>query len=201
MNRIFVASLVICWLALATPAWAHAPIMGIGGVFGGLLHALLIPEHGMSLVALGLVLGRLERPKRRMGILIFTAAVTCGLAATTFLHDTTFAADVLVLTMGLLGLLTAVSFGPPLLAWPLAAVAGVALALDSRPEVTETDEVIRMLIGSGLGAVIALAIVTEGSVFLKGNLARIAMRVLGSWIAAGAILVLALRIAPRSATG
>jgi hypothetical protein len=45
-------------LLLTTPAFAHAPIMGIGGVVGGVLHALLIPEHGASLVALGIVLGR-----------------------------------------------------------------------------------------------------------------------------------------------
>lgn len=42
------AILPICLLVLATPAWAHSPIMGIGGVFGGMLHAPLTPEHGMS---------------------------------------------------------------------------------------------------------------------------------------------------------
>ena len=42
--------------------------MGIGGVVGGVLHALLIPEHGLSLLALGLVLGQMEQSARRTGI-------------------------------------------------------------------------------------------------------------------------------------
>src|SRR6185295_2074918 len=79
MKQILRIALVACLLALTTPAWAHAPIMGIHGVFGGLLHALLIPEHGASLVALGLVLGRQQRPARRAGLLIFTAALAGGL--------------------------------------------------------------------------------------------------------------------------
>jgi hydrogenase/urease accessory protein HupE len=48
--------LVAVLLASTTPALAHSPIMGIGGVLGGILHALLIPEHGLSLLALGLAL-------------------------------------------------------------------------------------------------------------------------------------------------
>ena len=54
-------------LASTTPAFAHSPIMGIGGVLGGVLHALLIPEHGLSLLALGLVLGQQEQSARRTG--------------------------------------------------------------------------------------------------------------------------------------
>ena len=56
------------------------------------------------------------------------------------------------------------------------------------------DEVARMLIGSGIGAAVALAIVAEGSVFLKGDTRFIVARVAGSWIAAIAILVLSLRV-------
>jgi hypothetical protein len=78
MNRLFTLALLTCLLALTTPAFAHAPIMGVGGVLGGFLHALLIPEHGMSLVALGLALGRQEALARRYGLLMFTAAVTAG---------------------------------------------------------------------------------------------------------------------------
>ena len=83
MNAVFRAALVVCFLVLATPAFAHAPIMGIGGVFGGVLHALLVPEHGLSLVALGLVLGRQEPAARHSGMLIFVVTLTCGLVAAT----------------------------------------------------------------------------------------------------------------------
>jgi len=199
MNTLLRALLPIGLLALTTLAWAHSPIMGIGGVFGGMLHALLIPEHGLSL--LGIALG-LERPAAsRSGMLIFVAALVAGLAVTAFIAEPALAADILLAATGILGLLIAAAWVPPVVAWPLAAIAGVAFALDSRPEVTATDEIIRMLIGTGIGAAIALAIVAVGSTFLRGNAARIVLRVLGSWVAAIAILDLSLRIATRLATG
>jgi hypothetical protein len=201
MNTVLRALLPIGLLVLATPAWAHSPIMGIGGVFGGMLHALLIPEHGLSLLALGIALG-LERPAAsRSGMLIFVAALVAGLAVTAFIAEPALAADVLLAATGILGLLIAAAWVPPVVAWPLAGIAGVAFALDSRPEVTATDEIIRMLIGTGIGAAIALAIVAVGSTFLQGNVSRIVLRVLGSWVAAIAILDLSLRIATRLATG
>jgi HupE/UreJ protein len=194
-------TVVICLLMLTTPAWAHAPVMGIRGVLGGVLHALLIPEHGASLLALGLVLGRQQQRARRSGLLMFAAALTCGLVATGFAIEATLASDILLVATGILGLLIAAAWGPPVLAWPLAVVAGLAFALDSAPEATSTDENIRMLIGSGLGAIVALALVAEGAGILRGDTQPIVARVLGSWIAATAILVLALRIATRTATG
>jgi hypothetical protein len=125
----------------------------------------------------------------------------CGLVSAVFIVEATLAVDVLLVTMGILGLLTAAAWGPPLLSWVLAVLVGLTLALDSRPEVTTSEEMVRMLIGSGLVAAVLLAIVAEGSTFLQGNVLRIAARVVGSWIAAGAILVLSLRIATRIATG
>src|SRR5262245_16257389 len=200
MNLFYRAASVIWGLVVAIPAHAHAPIMGIGGVPGGMLHALLIPEHGASLFALGLVLGRQERAARRSGLLIFGAALVAGLVATGLGLTPALATDALLIAMGILGLLIALAWGPPLLAWTLAALAGLTFALDSAPDATGTDEIVRMLIGSGIGAALVLVIVAEVSVFLRGNALRIVMRVLGSWIAASAILVLALRIATRFAT-
>jgi HupE / UreJ protein len=201
MNTLLRAILLVCLLVLATPALAHSPIMGIGGVFGGMLHALLIPEHGLGLLALGLALGRQETMASRSGLLIFMAALTGGLIVTAFIAEPAFAADILLAAAGILGLLVAAAWVPPVVAWPLAAIAGIAFALDSRPEVTSTEESIRMLIGTGVGGMIALAIVAVGSAFLQGNVTRVVLRVLGSWIAAIAILDLSLRVVTRMATG
>ena len=101
----------------------------------------------------------------------------------------------------MLGLLVAAAWMPPSLGLPLAAVAGLTMALDSRPEGTSTAEAIAMLIGSGLGAAVALAVIAEGSVLVRGRAQLIVARVAGSWIAAIAILVLALRIVTRMALG
>ena len=105
MSRILFAIVLAYFLLAAEPALAHAPLMGIGGVVGGVLHAVLIPEHGMSLVALGLVMGRQERPARRSGELIFLAALFLGLIAATPKIEQTLATDVLIATIGIMGLL------------------------------------------------------------------------------------------------
>ena len=200
MNRTRL-SVAFIGLLLSTPASAHAPIMGIGGVPGGVLHALLIPEHGLSLVALGLVLGRQQQLVRHTGMLIFFGALACGLVAAALIKEEALAADALVVATGMLGLLVAAAWMPPSLGLPLAAVAGLTMALDSRPEGTSTAEAIAMLIGSGLGAAVALAVIAEGSVLVRGRAQLIVARVAGSWIAAIAILVLALRIVTRMAIG
>jgi hypothetical protein len=200
MTMLFRTALLLS-LALTTPAFAHAPIMGIGGVVGGVLHAVLIPEHGLSLLALGLVLGRQQPTTRRLGFSVFAVALICGLTAAALTGEETLAGDALVLVAGLLGLLVAAAWMPPFLGLPLAAIAGLTIALDSRPDGTSTAEAIRMLIGSGLGAIVALVVVAEGSVLLRSHTQFIVARVAGSWIAAISILVLSLRIVTRVATG
>jgi hypothetical protein len=193
--------LVVVLLASTTPALAHSPIMGIGGVPGGALHALLIPEHGLSLLALGLALGQQKQSARRAGILIYVAALICGLVAAGFAVGESLAADVLLAATGILGLLVVAMWTPAYLVWALAAIAGLTIALDSRPEVASNAEAIRMLLGSGLGAAASLAIVAEVSFLLRSNAQRIVARVVGSWITAIAILVLSLRIVTQMTVG
>jgi hypothetical protein len=205
MKELVLGTLLACLLmvspAWVSQAWAHAPIMGIGGVLGGALHALLIPEHGMSLVALGVFLGREQPVARRREALIFTAALVCGLVVIAVIGEAALATDVLLLATAILGLLIAVDWAPPVLGWLLAATIGVALALDSPPEVSSAGEAIRMLVGSGLGAAIAIVALVEAAGWYRAKGPLVVLRVLGSWIAAIAILVLALRIATRIATG
>jgi urease accessory protein len=202
MTRFFCTALVACLFASTTPALAHAPLMGIGGVFGGVIHALLVPEHGLTLLALGLVLGRQKQDARRLGMLLFVSILTCGLVAAALIgEDTLAAADLLLLATCSLGLLIAVTWMPPRLVLCLAAVAGLMFALDSKPDGTSATETARMLIGSGIGAAIALALVAEGAVHLRGHVLLIAARVAGSWIAAIGIMVLSLRIVTRMTIG
>lgn len=201
MTRLFCAALVACLFASTMPALAHAPLMGIDGVFGGVIHALLVPEHGLTLVALGLVLGRQKQDARRLGMSTFVAILTCGLVAAALIGEETLAADLLLLATSTLGLLIAATWMPPGLVLCLAAVAGLMFALDSKPDGTSAAESTRMLIGSGLGAAIVLALVAEGTVYLRGHILLIAARVVGSWIAAIGIMVLSLRIVTRMTIG
>ena len=84
---------------------------------------------------------------------------------------------------------------PALVSAPLSLVVGASLGLDSPPEVIAISAATFMLIGTGIGACLIVAIVVAGASYLTLAWQRIGMRILGSWIAASAILVLALRFA------
>ncbi len=180
----------------AGPALAHPPPLGIPGFFGGVLHPLFVPAHLMAIVALGLLIGQQAGRWGRVVPAEFVAALIAGLVALTF-GIAPRDADVVALTLAAAcGLMSA--FGrslPQLVGYVLAALIGFAVALDSPPDVISVREANLMLIGTGLGATVLLIAVTEASLRLARQWQRIAVRTCGSWIAASAILVLALRLA------
>ena len=165
----------------------------------GLLQPLMLPAHALALLAFGLLIGQQRVPWRLLALAAFVAGLAGGLAAIALAVGQTPAADVLLAAAGLAGLLVAIGRPPPALACVLlAAVAGMALGLDSPPEAISIAVATTMLIGTALGASLALALVVAGASYVgaqKWAAPRIGMRVLGSWIAASALLVRALRFA------
>ncbi len=166
----------------------------------GLLHPLALPAHALALLALGLLIGQQQARRRPLLSAAFIAGLAAGLSAIALAVGQTPAADVLLAAGGLAGILVAIGRPLPALACALlAAVVGVALGLDSPPDAISIAAGTIMLIGTGLGASLMLAIVVGGAGWLVGAqdkaVPRIGMRILGSWVAASAMLVLALRFA------
>lgn len=187
-------ALVVVMLLVAQPAWAHAPIPGVGGFAGGLLHPILVPSHGLSLLALGLYIG--QQREHRIALAIFATTLIAGLTAIELAAGETPAEIVLLAVTGILGVLLAAAWSLPRpLGWVVAAIAGGALALDSPPDATTLEEGNLMLLGTAVGACAGLAAVTIGTSLAKDTWNMLGVRVLGSWIAASAILVLALALA------
>jgi hydrogenase/urease accessory protein HupE len=168
----------------------------MSSLVGGLLHPLAVPAHAVALLALGLLIGQQRAGRRRAPLLAFIAGLGAGLVAITFAVEATSAADVLLAAAAVTGLLVALARPMPALACaPLAVVTGTALGLDSPPEVIAISAATVMLIGTGLGACLALAVIAVCTSRLTREWQRIGVRILGSWLAASAILVLALRFA------
>jgi urease accessory protein len=165
-------------------------------LLGGLLHPLAVPAHAIALLALGLLIAQQRLRARIAAIVLFVAALVAGLGAIVGGIGPTSALDVLLAATALTGLLVALARPmPALVSAPLAVVIGGALGLDSPPEVLAISDATIMLIGTGIGAALALAVVVVCASYLTLAWQRIGMRILGSWIAASAILVLALRFA------
>ena len=164
----------------------------MSGLVGGLLHPLAVPAHVLVLLAIGLLIG--QQHGRLVPLAAFFAGLAAGLAALALAVATTSAANVVLAAATLFALLVALAYPmPPLVSVPLVAIAGIALGLDSPPEAISIAAAIAMLIGTGIGASLAVAVIAAGTSWFTRPWQQIGVRILGSWIAASAILVLALR--------
>jgi hypothetical protein len=178
------------------PALALTPIEGLGGLYGGFLHPVMTPTHGLALLGLGLLIGQQPAGKRLLPLILFGLALAAGLIALAFAVGETPASDVLLAGVAISGALVAAAFPLPLLVVGLLAVVmGAAIGLDSPPEVISYQEALVMLIGTGFGGSIALGLVVGGAARMARDWQRIGVRVLGSWTAASALLAIAVRFA------
>jgi urease accessory protein len=188
-------TLVVALVLSVQPAFAHDIIPGVGGFSGGMLHALLVPAHLMALLGLALLVGRTNG--RLISELSFAAALIGGLGAIAFGAGETPAPLVLLGVSALCGALVASELSiPSPVGWLMAVVAGLAVGLDSPPDAISIRDAYVMMAGVWVGAVLVLMIVAEAAARVTRRWQLIGVRVLGSWIAASAILVLALRLAP-----
>jgi urease accessory protein len=174
--------------------FAHAPLPGVGGFGGGILHPILVPAHALVLIALGLHLG--AQPRARMvSLVLFAFSLAAGLTAIAFAVGETPAGKVLLAATLVFGALIAADWAlPKLLTALLAATTGVALGLDSPPQAMTIAEGNLMLAGTGLGACALLSLAMLVAGFAHAGWPRIALRIAGSWLATIALLVLAVAL-------
>lgn len=190
------ALVVLVLMSMTEPALAHPPPLGIPGFPGGLLHPLLVPSHLLAILALGLLAGQQAPGWGRAVPGAFIIALLVGLMVLTLGVAPRGVEFVLLALATASGALAALARPlPEVWGCVLAVVTGFAVALDSPPEVISVREANLMLIGTGFGGTILMVVAVEAASRLTRSWARIAARILGSWIAACAILVLALRLA------
>jgi urease accessory protein len=165
----------------------------MSGLVGGIVLALG-PAHLVALIGPALLAGRAGFWQRAAVVAAFAVGLAAGLGALAAGIGETPAGDVLMVAAALCGLAAAMALPvPPAITAALAVVVGLAGGLDSPPDAITLREVVVSLIGTACGGIAAFAPLVAAT----GRLARmwqgIVLRVAGSWIAAIAILVLALR--------
>jgi len=155
----------------------------------GLLNPILSPAHALTLVVLGLLVGQQES---RISLLAFAIGLAPGLSAIALAVGETPARTVLLADAALIGAMVAAAWTPPkVVVWIVAAVAGAALALDSPPQAVTIIEGYATLAGTAAGASAILLVAAVAAGQAKPGWQRLGVRILGSWIAASAILALA----------
>lgn len=176
-------------------ALAHSPIAGLNHFYNGVLHPALVPAHALAIAALSLYCTGLQAEQLRRTLAAFLIGTAAGLIIGHTLRLEMGADKVLLAGAGLAGLLVAAaarSAGPWLSA--LALALGTCLGVDSAPDQgLEALDAALLLVGQAVG----VALLASFAIWCAGSLASrawqpIARRVLGSWIAACALMVLAL---------
>jgi urease accessory protein len=195
MRQWWAASVAVV-IGLSNKAQAHSVVAGVNGFPGGLLHPLLEPAHALSLVALGLMVAQQRAAHRTPLMFLFAAALLAAILLVAAAFAVSEAGTVLLACGGFAGLLVAVGRPMPMVvSGTLIVIAGLALELDSVPAIISTQETLLALSGTALAAWLALMLVAGSTLDLQREWQRIAVRILGSWAAASALLVLTLRLA------
>ncbi len=185
----------------AAPAAAHTITPGTSGFTDGLHHPFGQAAHIMMILGAGLLLGQREIAAWRGPLYGCLAGLAAGLAGGPLLIapalEPRLTLALLLLAVLLGGL---VALARPLPAAPftaLLALAGLGLGLDSAPE-GSLQQILAALFGSGFAVIFALLNVTMLAYSAGSNARRpwqmIGVRIVGSWIAAAGIMVLALQL-------
>lgn len=192
--RIRTAAFAVLAIALSGGA-AHAHgFVGGAGFLNGALHPLVVPAHALSLLAFGLMTG--QQACRVPLTILFPATLVAGIL---MIVSAAFPLDLVPMLLlacaAAAGLLTALARPLPVIV-PAAILAAGAMALiiDSVPSVISKSETILALGGTIFTATSMLALTAYAATKLTRDWQRIGVRIVGSWTAASALLVLALQL-------
>jgi len=186
---------LVCMLALAVPepVLAHSPIKGIGNFYNGLLHPLFVPAHLLLLIALGLFIGQKGMYENRAAFAVFLVTTAIGLIGAWFSVGGEM--DIVLLSAAaIIGLLLASNLSIGLyFSAIIAALVGLLVGIDSAQETLSGTVKLVTLFGSGVGInLLLLYSMGFADYFNKKPWQKIGVRVIGSWVAASSLLVLAL---------
>ena len=183
--------LVVCIVAVPSPAHAHMMNTGFGPFYDGLTHLFVTPEDLLPAIALALLAG-LRGPAAGRAVLWsmplawFTG---CAVVAAAGIDVTTQAVS--GVTTFLVGALVAADL--PL---PIAAAVSVAIALGlvsgtvNGVELANARASSMTAVGIAAALFVLVALVAGHAASIRAPWARVAIRVAGSWIAAIGLLTL-----------
>lgn len=177
----------------SAPAFAH-PMQGVGDFYDGMLHPIITLETVLPLIAFSLLAGQQRREAAIALLPAFPIALIVGAWIATLGNIPSYVGIALLVQTAILGLLVAVS--RPLSVWilvPLSAVLGISVGVTNTVEALAQVSTLRFVAGIVLTGFLLLVYGNGLVRNLKSNWTQIAIRVVGSWIAAISILDLGVK--------
>ncbi|WP_367849375.1 HupE/UreJ family protein [Rhodoferax sp. WC2427] len=181
-------------LALPGLAHAHSAVAGMNSFYAGLLHPLLTLPHMLVLLGLGIWLGQHPPLRLKAPMLAFATGCAAALLLTTRIAMPPSSQTVVVAVALGCGMLVAASARLPTgLRAAVAAVAAIAVALDSGVDAGPSALAAPLtLLGTWISTTALVANIAYYTALCpKRQWLQIALRIAGSWMAAASLLVLA----------
>jgi hydrogenase/urease accessory protein HupE len=183
-------------LLLPAEVFAHSLSKRFGDFYGGLLHPLTSVELGLGILAIALVVGQQGKPGARSTLGWFFAALGAGAAAAPWLPviEAEIRLGGLVATT-FLGVLAAIALRLPRSFLPLfGLVLGLLFGLANGLAMSAETAAHLFIAGVLAGGVLAITPVAALVTTLERRWQQTGVRVIGSWIAASGLLVIAFQL-------
>ena len=178
-------------------AMAHGSLPGGGGFYAGLSHPFLAWEHLILLIGLGLLVGQRGRIAGHPPLAALTVGLVAGLIFGAGTVASPFVVPILLLSILCGAFLVLAWLAPTALLACLALVAGLSLGYDTGMPVAASPafaDTVMPYVGVTVGVMLAVLNAMALSSVAEGFVARIGLRIAGSWIIAATAMVLALRL-------
>ena len=175
---------------LCSSAEAHLVTTGLGPVYDGMSHMLLTPEDLLPILALTLYAGLRGAPYSRSVLFLLPAAWLIGGLIGISLNVTINPALATISLLFFGGLVASDARLPRPVVSALAAALGLFHGFLNGAAMEEADLGVLGLVGIVATAFVMVSLIASFVVPLQVNWLRIAVRVLGSWIAAIGLLML-----------
>ncbi|RTZ63451.1 MAG: hypothetical protein DSZ29_06975 [Aquificaceae bacterium] len=185
---------------LPDSVYAHGVFKGLSSFYNGLLHPLFVPAQIMLILTLGLLLGK-QDDKTHRAFFSFIAAVIIALlinALSTINTLNDLHREYLLIAMTLIAALFVIIQQrlPTAITIIIMSLGGFFIGLDSSTEQLIAKEKWSFLLGNIVAVyLLILYPITLAETFNKAFWQEVAIRILGSWLAASALMVAALSLA------
>jgi urease accessory protein len=185
-------------LAFALPASAHTIDNRFGDFYGGALHPLTALEHALPILALGLLAGQQGERAARWLVPVFPLALLIGAGLAAVAPPLSAMRLLNAVSFVVLGLLVAAGWRLPLPALiALGVVFGVSHGYENGRAMAPDTSIHLFILGVAAAGGLVTALVSAATIDLAARpWSRVAVRILGSWIAAIGIMTIGLAWRP-----
>jgi urease accessory protein len=198
-HRLAAAAWVVGLMLAAAPARAHLVSTGVGPVYDGIAHFFVSFEDLLPVLAIGLLAGLNGPAAGRWGMFILPAAWLAGGVAGVGLQTPLPPSSAAMLSMGVLGVLTAADVRlAPRIVGVLAVLLGLVHGWQNGAGMRAAGLQASGLIGTAGAVFVTVTLVAAAVVAMQRPWTRIAARAAGSWVAATGLLMLGWTLSGRA---